>query len=154
MTREWISGGSSGVRTFRSGGAFGLLLALLAATGCGRAVVDPRPAEWPQGVAVSGGPVIVESSPPLASIPANAAGFESAQPSALSEVPRVPASAIIGAPQKRPAHYHEVARGETLSSVARRYGVSVETLLEVNGLDPGVVLQPGQRLFVPGPVRP
>ena len=44
---------------------------------------------------------------------------------------------------------HTVAAGETLSSIARRYGVSVADLATANRLDPRGVLRSGIRLAVP-----
>lgn len=49
---------------------------------------------------------------------------------------------------KRPDH-HVVARGETLSGIASRYGRTVAQLREANGLR-GDVIQPGQRLALQG----
>jgi membrane-bound lytic murein transglycosylase D len=43
---------------------------------------------------------------------------------------------------------HRVRRGETLSSIARRYGVEVATLRQANNLR-GSVIHPGQTLVVP-----
>jgi membrane-bound lytic murein transglycosylase D len=48
---------------------------------------------------------------------------------------------------------HEVAHGDTLSGIAHRYGVSVESLRAANGMD-GHLLQVGQELRVPGSHTP
>jgi LysM repeat protein len=44
---------------------------------------------------------------------------------------------------------HLVRRGETLSSLARRYGVSVESLMSANGLRSARALRAGIRLRIP-----
>jgi len=44
--------------------------------------------------------------------------------------------------------YHSVRRGENLSSIARRYGVSTAELRAANSLS-GSTIQPGQQLLVP-----
>jgi uncharacterized protein YcbK (DUF882 family) len=44
---------------------------------------------------------------------------------------------------------HVVARGHTLGKIARRYHTTVDALREVNGLKPGELLRPGQRLIIP-----
>jgi membrane-bound lytic murein transglycosylase D len=43
---------------------------------------------------------------------------------------------------------HTVARGESASTIARRYGIRVAELLQRNGLRAGSVLQPGQALLI------
>ncbi len=48
------------------------------------------------------------------------------------------------------ATYHKVRKGETLSTIGRRYGVSVNRLCQWNGLRRNSVLQIGQRLIVGG----
>ena len=45
---------------------------------------------------------------------------------------------------------HVVTRGETLTAIARRYGVSVQRLTEDNGLADPDRLEVGQRLSLPG----
>jgi soluble lytic murein transglycosylase-like protein len=55
------------------------------------------------------------------------------------------------APAATAGRTHVVAAGDNLSTVARRYGVSVATLAKANGLDPGRVLRLGAHLTVPAP---
>ncbi len=45
---------------------------------------------------------------------------------------------------------HRVRRGETLSRIARRYGVSVRALQRANGIARARALRTGQRLHIPG----
>jgi lipoprotein NlpD len=64
------------------------------------------------------------------------------------------ASAGAAPPAKPPAsgvqRVHEVARGDTLSGLARRHGVSVAALVKVNRLpSERATLRPGQRLVIP-----
>ncbi len=44
--------------------------------------------------------------------------------------------------------YHEVRRGETLSRIAQKYGISVEQLCRLNKITPKTVIRPGQRLLI------
>ncbi len=44
--------------------------------------------------------------------------------------------------------YHEVKRGETLASIAKRYKTSVKTLRELNDLAADTAVKPGDRLIV------
>ena len=45
---------------------------------------------------------------------------------------------------------HTVKRGDTLTGLARRYGVSVEALREANGMSERQTLRPGAALRIPG----
>jgi len=47
------------------------------------------------------------------------------------------------------AGFHTVARGETLWSIAQRYGVSVEELARLNRLDDSSRIKVGERLLIP-----
>lgn len=44
--------------------------------------------------------------------------------------------------------YHTVAKGDTLYSVGRKYGLKVDRLLKINDLPADTVIKPGQRLRV------
>ena len=44
---------------------------------------------------------------------------------------------------------HVVSKGETLSAIARRYGVSVDNLVRANHLSKQATLQVGQKLLIP-----
>ncbi len=58
-------------------------------------------------------------------------------------------AAIAPPPEVR----HNVRRGETLSVISRRYGVSMASVKEANGLR-GSVIQPGQSLLIPAAAGP
>jgi len=52
-------------------------------------------------------------------------------------------------PQPAPeARYHQVHAGETVYSIARRYGMTVDELMRLNKLTPEAVLHPGDKLVV------
>ncbi|MGD9762569.1 MAG: transglycosylase SLT domain-containing protein [Candidatus Binatia bacterium] len=57
-------------------------------------------------------------------------------------------------PVRRPAAHsgqmHTVRRGDTLSAIARAYGISVQALARANGLRASRGLKAGQRLRIPG----
>ena len=48
--------------------------------------------------------------------------------------------------QARSRHVHVVARGDSLSAVARKTGIDIKTLASLNGMKPGAKLRAGQRL--------
>ena len=59
--------------------------------------------------------------------------------------PQTPPKAQSVSPAKR---YHEVKKGETLTGIAKRYGLSVEELRRINKLSPKAILSAGQKLIV------
>lgn len=64
--------------------------------------------------------------------------------------PQPPPAPASSAPQP-PGTLHTVAAGDTLWSLAVRYGSSVDELAEVNGLTDSDTLGVGQVLFIPAP---
>jgi murein DD-endopeptidase MepM/ murein hydrolase activator NlpD len=46
----------------------------------------------------------------------------------------------------------EVQQGDTLYGIAKRYGVPISALIEVNGLNGGTAIKPGQQLVLPAGV--
>lgn len=64
-----------------------------------------------------------------------------------TEKPRPPASPKAQAPSS-PKRYHEVKRGETLTGIGKRYGLSVEELRRINKLSPKAALSVGQKLVI------
>lgn len=58
------------------------------------------------------------------------------------------------APQKKPSasekRLHEVRRGETLFSIAKKYGMTTDELRRLNHLSKNSGIQPGQKLIVGG----
>lgn len=80
--------------------------------------------------------------------PGASAGLE---PTSFNEVPvaqPAPAPASRGSKMGSGAT-HTVARGDTLWSVSRREGVSVQQLANANGLQINAVLREGQKLTIP-----
>jgi murein DD-endopeptidase MepM/ murein hydrolase activator NlpD len=53
-----------------------------------------------------------------------------------------------------PRTEHEVGKGETLFSIAREYGVTVDALRAANKLGPSSLLKAGDRILVPAGARP
>ncbi len=57
--------------------------------------------------------------------------------------------------RQKPDRYHRVRRGQTLSHIARKYGVSVKALMRANGLRNRNRVRAGQKLRLPlPPARP
>jgi LysM repeat protein len=66
-----------------------------------------------------------------------------------------PAPATAAAPAASPSHSavagntHTVARGETLTSIAKMYKVTVDDLQKANNIEDGRKLQAGQSIIIP-----
>ena len=71
-----------------------------------------------------------------------------AEPAIETAAPEIPPIAAVAPPPVEP-RVHVVARGETLTAIARRYGVTVRTLVEDNRLTDPDRLEVGQRLTLP-----
>jgi LysM repeat protein len=64
----------------------------------------------------------------------------------------IPGSATSSSVSYQPQHAsttHTVQRGETLSSIAHRYSVSLWTLIQVNSISNAALIVPGQTLVIP-----
>ena len=54
---------------------------------------------------------------------------------------------------QKPNEFHVVHRGETLASIAKKYGMSVDGLSDLNGISPKNRIRSGQKLRVLGKPR-
>jgi lipoprotein NlpD len=64
--------------------------------------------------------------------------------------PGIARGASDGVPARAPLRVHGGERGDTLSALARRWGVSVASIVALNRLrGPGAILRIGQRLTIP-----
>jgi LysM repeat protein len=61
-----------------------------------------------------------------------------------------PGGATAGTSSGTAADGYRVVRGDTLSAIAARHGVTVDELAAANGLDPAGILPAGARLSIPG----
>jgi membrane-bound lytic murein transglycosylase D len=51
-------------------------------------------------------------------------------------------------PKATPKRYHTVHKGETLSEISKKYGITVEELRKLNGLSRSQPVRTGQKLLV------
>ena len=72
----------------------------------------------------------------------------------VGQILRLPSGAQATAPARTPAPAaaatHTVAAGDTVSGLAKRYGTTVEAIVQANRLDSRALIIIGQRLTVPG----
>lgn len=90
---------------------------------------------------------VVAEPPAPAPAPAPAA-----KPAATSEKPASPATKAAAGADKAAATggtTHTVARGDTLSRLAKKYGVSAQAIMEANGMKDADHLQLGKTLTIP-----
>jgi LysM repeat protein len=62
-----------------------------------------------------------------------------------------PRATEVASPSPAAGNTHTVAKGETLTSIARTHKVSVEELQKFNHIENDRKLQIGQTLVIPGP---
>lgn len=71
-------------------------------------------------------------------------------PTTFEQIPDAPANQVLTVPTpKDPRTVYEVKSGDTLSSIARQFGVTVNDLMIANSFDREPVIQPGQLLRIP-----
>jgi LysM repeat protein len=70
--------------------------------------------------------------------------------------PSAPSAAAPGAPPSHPVggNTHIVARGETLTSIAKMYKVTIDELQKANHIEDGRKLQAGQTISIPTSTTP
>ena len=66
------------------------------------------------------------------------------------EVPNADAGQVLTVPTPRSTStYHDVQQGETLTSIARQYGVTVDAIKTANVFDSDPVLKLGDLILIP-----
>lgn len=71
-----------------------------------------------------------------------------AAPTASASPAPTPTPAPTASPSPKPIR-HVVARGETLTSIAKRYGVTIAAIRRANGIADPSLIRVGQRLVIP-----
>ena len=66
----------------------------------------------------------------------------------LTPPPAQPQAKTAAAPDESFFRYHQVKKGETLASIAKRYKTDAQTLRELNDMALGDAIKPGDRLIV------
>jgi murein DD-endopeptidase MepM/ murein hydrolase activator NlpD len=62
---------------------------------------------------------------------------------------RIPSASGSAVQPGNPYGEYSVSKGETLYSIARRYGISLTELLDMNGFSPNYIIKEGERIRVP-----
>jgi LysM repeat protein len=131
---------------------------LLAASAVVNAVVAPGTvsvsAGQPASAAEAPGPAAAANPTPSATQAATAAPVKAAAAKAPAKATAVKAPVVVrkAAPARAPAATtYTVVAGDTVGSIAARFGVDVNSMLAANGLGPYSVIVPGQILKLSGP---
>jgi len=64
------------------------------------------------------------------------------------------AAAPVAAPSASAAGRYTIVKGDTISRIASRLGVSTQSILSANGLSASTIIYPGQSLSIPGSAAP
>ncbi len=98
-----------------------------------------------------GSPVIDPGTQPTARLPAASTPvIRPVSDSASTSLKQVSVTDIVDLPHRpEEQQYHEVRQGDSLSSIARTYKVTLPQLLRANGLDSGAVIRPGELIYIP-----
>lgn len=65
-----------------------------------------------------------------------------------------PGASVVAAPSTQEGGRYTIASGDTVSRIAARFGVSVQTLLSANGLGWSSIIYPGQTIAIPAATPP
>lgn len=98
--------------------------------------------------------VEAEAAPPAAAVPAAVPAPAAPAPEPAAPAPAAVEAPIVEAVPAAPAgdpNLYTVASGDTVGSIASRYGVDVTAMLAANGLSAYSVIVPGQVLKLTGP---
>jgi len=104
--------------------------------------------DWQPG----GGAVPSASSPGATLPPPSPTPSPSPTPTPTASPAPTPTATPSPTPRPTPAPTplrHTVARGDTLTSIAERYGVTVAAIRRANGIDDPSLIRIGQRLIIP-----
>lgn len=129
-----------------------VMLVFAAAVGYGLAflsaqLVGQTGSSQPAGAAASAGASVAPSGTSAGTAAATTQATSASSPASVAVSPSIAGRTAPVAS----ARVHIVARGETLTSIAARYGVSVGALAAANAITDPNTIYAGQRLVIPGP---
>ncbi len=140
-----------------------LILVLVGAVGCTRSKPGGEEAAPPAGagaeatptlMTIEATPTIIEGMPTLTPTPAGPVADETPAPTAEAPVAEGGPTAVPAAPAATPApgegFEYTVRWGDTLASIATRFGTTVQAITELNNLTNPNQLYVGQKLRIPG----
>ena len=139
------------------------LIIIVAASGCGPMWYGAPPPTYPPGQGLPPSqfqqPTMIPANPAPMQVPAGQvqgdappSTFQDGAADSLNEVPDTDVGQVLTVPTPRSTStYHDVKQGETLTSIARLYGVTVDAIKTANVFDGDSVLEPGDLILIPKP---
>mgnify|MGYP006444216967 CR=1 FL=1 len=136
------------------------LIIAVVVSGCGPMWYGAPPPTYPPGQGMPPSqfqqPTMVPTNPGPLQVPAGQvpggtppSTFQGGAGS-LNEVPNADVGQVLTVPTPRSTStYHDVQQGETLTSIARQYGVTVDAIKTANVFDSDPVLKPGDLILIP-----
>ena len=137
------------------------LIIAVVASGCGPMWYGSPPPTYPPGQGLPPSqfqqPTMVPANPAPLQVPteqdpggAPPSTFQGGAAGSLNEVPSADVGQVLTVPTPRSTStYHDVQQGETLTSIARQYGVTVDALKTANVFESDPVLKPGDLILIP-----
>lgn len=127
------------------GGVFVMLVAVAAGLATAYVVATFRAAPPPQSALVTPRPIPTPTPTPS----------PSPEPTPSPTVEPTVSPTVEPSPTPGPSPLvHIVSRGESLSTIATRYGTTIEAIIELNQLANPNLIVPNQRLLIPPPAAP
>ena len=113
-------------------------LLVVAAAGCGRSAPEGAAPEGAEGEPAAAGVQVVSEVTVASPSPTTAPTSTQPAPTTVTTVPPSPAGTYV------------VEAGDTLSSIAARFSVTVDAISQANGITDVNSIRPGQELIIPG----
>ena len=114
----------------------------------GNLLSHPTPSSGAAAASPTGAPA---PAPATATAAAATSRTQAAPPSLVARTATPPPATGSAAPAATGPVKHPVAKGETYTAIARKYGVDLDDLMAANGHDRKHLLKPGEVLVVPRP---
>ena len=137
-----------------------LIIAVIA-SGCGPMWYGAPPPTYPPGQGIPPSqfqqPTMVPANPAPLQVPAGQgtgspppSTFQGGAAGSLNEVPNADVGQVLTVPTPRSTStYHDVQQGETLTSIARQYGVTIDAIKTANVFESDPVLKSGDVILIP-----
>ncbi|MEO5534804.1 MAG: LysM peptidoglycan-binding domain-containing protein [Pseudolysinimonas sp.] len=112
------------------------------------AILNANGLGW-SSIIYPGQTIAIPAAPAAPEAPAAAPAIENV--SSVTRAPAAPAPPAAPSAPSAPGGNYVIASGDTISSIAGRFGVSTQAVLDANGLTSSSIIYPGRTLVIPSP---